>query len=57
MIAGDSYRCEACGETYETGRSDEEVAAEYEAMFDREYHEEDAAVVCDDCWRKMGFGQ
>lgn len=53
---GDTYRCAACGEEYEKGWTDEEAAAEAETLFTAE-ERQDMAVVCDDCWRKMGFDQ
>lgn len=53
-IAASDFRCDNCKEVFVKGRSDEEAQAELE---DRHpgVTREDCAVVCEDCWRKMGF--
>jgi rubredoxin len=43
------YRCEACGGVYTHGWSDEDARAEAEALWGG--MPEDAAVVCDDCFK------
>jgi hypothetical protein len=52
----ETYTCAACGETYAKGWTDEKAKAELEATFPS-FEPEDCGVVCDDCYKKMGFGQ
>lgn len=47
-----SYTCGLCHETFDKEWSDEEALAEAGELFPGE---SDMAVVCDDCWHKMGF--
>lgn len=47
-----TYTCDACGETYTSGWTDEEAAAEAAAAFSAE-ELYDPATVCDPCWREM----
>lgn len=55
-VAGSNeYRCAACGETFEKGWSDEEASEELGSTFPG-IEEADCNLVCDDCWKKMGFG-
>jgi hypothetical protein len=49
------YKCEACGGVFEKGWSDDEAVAELDATFGG-VPVEDCAIICDDCYRKMGFG-
>ncbi len=57
MVGPDQYQCDACGEVYDKGWSDEEAAAEYATMHGRapdlgpDDHQD--AVVCDDCFKAM----
>ena len=48
------YRCAICGNVYEKGQSEEEAHAELESNFP-DVSVEDCDVVCDDCYKKMGF--
>jgi hypothetical protein len=48
----DLYTCECCGGTFEKGWSDEEMRLESVEKFP-ELKDEDAAVVCDDCYKKI----
>lgn len=50
----DEYTCECCSKTYPKGWTDEEALAELEVVF--AVPVEECAVVCDDCYRAMGFG-
>jgi DNA-directed RNA polymerase subunit RPC12/RpoP len=50
---GDVYRCEACGEEYVAERTAAECVAEQEVLFGKEHDPKDAAVVCDDCHKKI----
>lgn len=51
-----SYTCERCGGIFDEEWTDEEALAESTAMFGP-LPKADLAVVCDDCWRAMGFGE
>lgn len=51
-MSDDQFTCGACGGTFPKAWSDEEALAEAEDAFDPS-ELEDAAVVCDDCWREM----
>jgi len=49
---GDMFTCENCNGTFEKAWTDKE--AEAEAI--KEYGNlDDMAMVCDDCWKAMGF--
>lgn len=55
-VAGSNeYRCASCGETFEKGRSDDEAKEELSNTFPG-WDEDDCDLVCDDCWKKMGYG-
>lgn len=47
-----TFRCEACDETFTEGWTDDEARAEAEAAFTAD-ELEDAAIVCHDCWLAM----
>lgn len=51
----DEYRCEACGEVFQKGWTDEEAKAEQKEQFG-DLTPENIAVVCDECYKKMGLG-
>jgi hypothetical protein len=51
-MSGATFVCESCGGTFEKGRPDEDAWAEALAAF-TPAELEDAAVVCDDCWKAM----
>jgi hypothetical protein len=51
-MSGREYTCEACRGVFEQGWSDEERDAEALAIFG-ELAEEDKAIVCDDCFKRM----
>lgn len=55
MAIGDEYQCALCGGVFTTTVSEDDAEAEYAAVFPDDV-DEPGAVVCDDCWRKMGFG-
>jgi hypothetical protein len=46
--------CERCGGEFETDWSDAEALAESQALFGKK-PPEDLALVCDDCWKLLGF--
>ncbi len=48
------YKCAACGKIFESDWADDEAAAELNETFGALV--EDCNIVCDDCYRKMGFG-
>lgn len=48
------YKCAACGNVYEKGWAVEKALAEKDDLFDH-HPIEDCAVVCDGCFKKMGF--
>lgn len=48
------FTCAMCKMTFNKGRSDEDAVNEVEVLFGtRDVGDMD--VVCDDCWKKMGF--
>lgn len=49
-----TYTCARCGKSFESDWTDEEAQAEAAEKFDAE-ELEDAAVVCDDCYKTMGL--
>ncbi len=49
----DTFRCAMCGGEFEKGQSDEEAAAEFHGIFGKSLAVEDAAVVCDDCFKRI----
>lgn len=51
----DKYTCTACGETFNKGWSDEKAKAELDETFGMPVEECD--LVCDGCYKKMGFGK
>lgn len=54
-VTGTQYRCAQCGETYETGWSEEEAQAVLAATFPRAEPTE-CDVVCEDCYKKLMRG-
>lgn len=48
------YKCDACGGVFDKGWTDEKAAAELGEKFPG-FTQEDCDVVCDDCFKKMGF--
>ena len=52
----DTFTCKACGETFDKGRTEEEALAELGTLFPG-VSVEDTDIVCDDCWRAMGFSK
>lgn len=49
------YICTICRKEFESSWSDEEAVDELSQTFPG-YSKEDCAVVCEDCYKKMGFG-
>ena len=53
------YQCADCGGIFEKGRSDEEAKNEAKELFGIEDEDieqgNDVAVICDDCFKKIGF--
>jgi hypothetical protein len=49
-----TFKCAVCEETFEKGWSDEKAEAELRENFNVPV--EDCAIVCDGCYKKMGFG-
>ena len=45
------YKCEACGEIYEKGWTDEEAMEEADSIWGNELGD-DPAIICDDCFQK-----
>jgi hypothetical protein len=48
------YECAACGGIFDKVGSDEDADKEYAGLFPT-HSDEPRAVVCDDCFKKMGF--
>lgn len=49
------YKCTCCKGIFTKGWSDEEAKAELADTFPG-FEEEECDLVCDDCYKKMGFG-
>ena len=49
------YKCDMCGGVFEKGWPDEEAKAEAEQNFGKpvEQWNEEAAIICDDCYQKV----
>src|SRR5690242_16182532 len=55
---GEMFECAMCHKTREATVDDAEALAEYQDLFtapERAFDSEPPAVVCDDCWHKLGF--
>lgn len=50
------YTCCACGESYISDVSDDEAVAQFEREFGIPYVQAETGVVCDDCYKELGFG-
>lgn len=48
------YQCSVCEGVFDKGWTDEEAKAELDVKF--QVPVEQCDVVCDDCYKKMGFG-
>jgi hypothetical protein len=48
------YQCSACGGVFDKGWSDSEAIAELQETFPGKAVDE-CALVCDDCFKAMGF--
>jgi len=55
-IQPNEYKCAACGGIFEKGWSDEEAAAEADALFSKE-ELKNAELVCDDCYNMIFANQ
>jgi hypothetical protein len=51
----ETFTCALCHRQFATDRPDAEARAEQHALFPG-VADEDCAVVCDDCFERMGFG-
>ncbi len=51
----DKYRCAACCKVFEKAWSDAEAESELAEKFPG-YPVEETDIVCDDCYKQMGFG-
>lgn len=49
------YQCAVCGGVFNKTWSDDEAAAELSETFPG-YASDDCGIVCDDCYKAMGFG-
>lgn len=49
------YRCAVCKGVFEKGWSEEEAQSELGEVFP-EFTTDECDLVCDDCYKKMGFG-
>lgn len=52
----DEYTCAVCGQTFTKGWTEDEALAEKSEFFG-DIPIEECEIVCDPCWKKMGFGQ
>ncbi len=55
MKIGDEYKCSACGETYLCEWDDDEVWEEAGDNGFGDIPKLDMAIICDDCYKSMGF--
>lgn len=51
----ETYKCAACGETFSKGWSEAEAIDELNDNFPG-FTTDECDIVCDDCYKKMGFG-
>jgi hypothetical protein len=51
----EKFTCAVCEETFDQGWSEEEAKAELAETFPG-FVPADCALVCDDCYKKMGLG-
>lgn len=56
MIGINEFTCAECGGTFEKGRTDEEALSELKIKFPG-HNPEDCEIICDDCWKSLGFDQ
>lgn len=49
----DTYQCDMCEGVFEKGWSDEEAKQEYDETHTEPF--EESAIICDNCFNKMGF--
>jgi len=49
------YKCAVCSGEFEKGWSEEEAVAEMKNNFGEDSTTDDCSIVCDDCYKKMGF--
>lgn len=47
-----TFKCENCQQEFQCGWAEEEAQLEYKLVFGREIDEQ-AAVVCDDCYKEI----
>jgi hypothetical protein len=55
VVGPNQYRCEVCEGVFDKGWSDEEASAELAETF-QGFSEDECGMVCDDCYKAMGFG-
>ena len=55
LPGANQYRCAQCGGIFDKGWTDEEARAEQEDNGWLEIPDDFMAVVCDDCYKEMGF--
>jgi len=55
MKKGDEYTCANCGETFNAAWDDDEAWAESDANGFASVAKVDMCVVCDGCYKEMGF--
>jgi len=48
----DEYKCEACGEVYNKGWSDEESDKEADAIWTKEERATPQSIICDYCFQR-----
>ena len=52
---GDEWTCAWCGEVFECAWTDQEAKDEYAKNFPLHPPPEEGDIVCDDCYKKLGF--
>lgn len=47
------FRCNICGDVFDSDRPDEEAEAEFERNFGRPLNPDEAMVICGDCYDRL----
>lgn len=54
-IKSNEYQCFVCLKVYRKGQTEKECLAELKKNFTGEFSKEDSVLVCDDCYKGLGF--
>jgi len=56
-LKANEYRCELCRGVFGKGWTVAEAEKELKENFDGQFVAEECELVCDDCYKKIGFGE